>query len=443
MTSRLFGTDGIRGRALEWPLDRDTVLRLGVALARELRAAGCEPSILLAGDTRASTETLAGWMASSFQASGGEVTWGGVLPTPAISQLLRHRECAAGVVISASHNPADDNGIKVLGPGGQKIDDEVERTLERQILAVEPTEAAGLPPLDTALAADYLELLMASHTTPRPLTGMHVVLDCANGAASEIGPGFLDRLGARVTVMAASPNGSNINRDCGATSPQNLVEKVLSEGADAGLALDGDADRAILVDEKGRLLDGDDILLAWARHLKAHDRLPGNRVVATVMSNYGLERALHDDGLSMKRCPVGDRAVWLAMAKYGVALGGEQSGHIICSHHSVSGDGLLTGSHLLAIAAADSRRTSGLSDLVRLPQLLLNVPVAERKPFEELPLVTTALEEVETHLEDRGRVLLRYSGTEPLARVMVEGEDAHEIDEMANRLAEAVKRELG
>jgi phosphoglucosamine mutase len=443
MTPRLFGTDGIRGRALEPPLDEDTVTRLGVALAQELRAAGCEPSILLAGDTRSSTETLAGWMAASFQASGGEVIWGGVLPTPAVSQLLRGSACAAGVVISASHNPADDNGIKILGPGGQKIDDEVERKLERQLLMVEPTSAAGLPPLDAALAADYLDLLLASHNTSRPLEGMHVVLDCANGAASEIGPAFLDRLGARVTVLAAAPDGTNINRDSGATSPQNLVEKVLSEGADAGLALDGDADRAILVDEFGRLLDGDDILLAWARHLKARGRLPKNQVVATVMSNFGLERSLRSQGITMKRCPVGDRAVWLAMAQDGIALGGEQSGHIICSHYSVSGDGLLTGSHLLAGAVADSLRTSELSDLVRMPQLLINVPVAEQRPFNDLPGVTAELAEVETRLVGRGRVLLRYSGTEPLVRVMVEGEDAREIDELAHRLADAVKRELG
>jgi phosphoglucosamine mutase len=443
MAPRLFGTDGIRGRALEPPLDEDTVTRLGVALAQELRAAGCEPSILLAGDTRSSTETLAGWMAASFQASGGEVIWGGVLPTPAVSQLLRGSACAAGVVISASHNPADDNGIKILGPGGQKIDDEVERKLERQLLMVEPTSAAGLPPLDAALAADYLDLLLASHNTPRPLEGMHVVLDCANGAASEIGPEFFDRLGARVTVLAAAPDGTNINRDSGATSPQNLVKKVLSEGADAGLALDGDADRAILVDERGRLLDGDDILLAWARHLKARGRLPKNRVVATVMSNFGLERSLRSAGITMKRCSVGDRAVWLAMAQDGVALGGEQSGHIICSHYSVSGDGLLTGSHLLAGAVADSLRTSELSDLVRMPQLLINVPVAERRPFDDLPGVTAELAEVETRLVGRGRVLLRYSGTEPLVRVMVEGEDAREIDELAHRLADAVKRELG
>jgi phosphoglucosamine mutase len=311
------------------------------------------------------------------------------------------------------------------------------------LLKVAPTAAAGLPPLDAALAVDYLDLLLASHDTPRPLAGMHVVLDCANGAASVIGPEFLDRLGARVTVLAAAPDGTNINRDSGATSPQNLVEKVLSEGADAGLALDGDADRAILVDERGRLLDGDDILLAWARHLKSRGRLPGNRVVATVMSNFGLERSLRKDGMTIKRCPVGDRAVWVAMAEDGIALGGEQSGHIICSHYSVSGDGLLTGSHLLATAAAASRRASELSDLVRMPQLLINVPVAERRPFDELPRVSAELAEVEMRLAGRGRILLRYSGTEKLARVMVEGEDAHEIDELANRLADAVKRELG
>ncbi len=441
--SRLFGTDGIRGRALEWPLDKDTVARLGAALAGELRTSGCQPSILLAGDTRASTETLAKWLASSFQGSGGEVTWGGVLPTPAVSQLLKGSTCAAGVVISASHNPADDNGIKVLGPGGEKIDDEVERQLEKQLKIAEPTLTDGLPTLDDGLIDSYLKTLLATHREPRPLAGLHLVLDCANGAASEIGPVFFDRLGARVTVICATPDGTNINHECGATSPQRLVDRVLADGADAGIALDGDADRAVLVDEGGRLLNGDDILLAWARHLKHGDRLPGDRVVATVMSNFGLERSLRADGMTMKRCPVGDRAVWIAMGEDGIALGGEQSGHIICSHFSVSGDGLLTGSHLLAIAAANNRRISELSNLVRMPQLLLNVPVGKRWPFTELPSVTAELAEVEARLEGRGRVLLRYSGTEPLARVMVEGEDAHEIADLANRLADAVKRDLG
>jgi phosphoglucosamine mutase len=443
MAPKLFGTDGIRGRAYEPPLNEDTVSRLGVALAEELRATGCEPSILLAGDTRASTADLARWLASSFLAVGGEVTWGGVLPTPAVSGLLREQACAAGVVISASHNPAEDNGIKVLGPGGQKIDDEVELNLERRLEGEQARSGPTLPDLDAQLADRYLELLAASHDQPRPLEGMHVVLDCANGAAFALGPVFLERLGARVTAIAAAPDGENINRDCGATAPQALVDRVVTERADAGIALDGDADRAVLVDERGRLLDGDDILLAWARHLLAHDRLPRSRVVATVMSNYGLERSLRSDGMIMERCPVGDRSVWLAMGEHGAALGGEQSGHVICSHHSVSGDGLLTGSHLLAIAVSSSRPLSELSDLVRMPQLLLNVPVERRRPFDELPRVADELAEVTGCLEGRGRVLLRYSGTEPLARVMVEGEDAKEIDELANRLAAAVRHDLG
>lgn len=443
MNERLFGTDGIRGRALEWPLDEDTVARLGTVLADQLRAAGCTPQILLAGDTRASTETLADWLASSFRGAGGDVIWGGVLPTPAVSQLLRGGDCAAGVVISASHNPADDNGIKVLGPGGEKIDDEVERRLESRLAAVTPKPAAGLPAPDPKLADTYLDTILATHQHPRPLDGMHLVLDCANGAGWEIGPAFFERLGARLTVISASPDGANINRDCGATATGNLVEHVCAVGADAGLALDGDADRAILVDERGQLLDGDDILLAWARHLSSEDRLTGGGVVATVMSNFGLERALADEGMSMTRCAVGDRSVWLAMKDRDIALGGEQSGHIICSHYSVSGDGLLTGSHLLAIAAAKRCRVSELSDLRRMPQLLINVPVAERRPFDELPGVTSELDEVNTRLQGRGRVLLRYSGTEPLARVMVEGEDASEIKVLADRLVDAVKRELG
>jgi phosphoglucosamine mutase len=440
---RLFGTDGIRGRALQWPLDEDTVRRLGVALAEALRAAGREPAILLAGDTRASTAILAGWLASSFQASGGQVTWAGVLPTPAVSQLVRGRGGAAGVVVSASHNPADDNGIKVLGSGGQKIDDAVERRLEARLAEVSPVVGPALPASDPGLADAYLDLLEASHHGARPLSGLHVVLDCANGAASVVGPALLERLGARVTAICASPDGRNINHECGATAPGLLARTVLELGADAGLALDGDADRAILVDETGRLLDGDDILLAWARHLAAGDRLPGRRVVATVMSNYGLERALARDGMAVERCPVGDRSVWLAMAASGAALGGEQSGHVICSHYSVSGDGLLTGSHLLAVAAARRVPLSELSDLVRMPQLLVNVPVAERRPFDELPGVVRELAAAEARLEGRGRVLLRYSGTERLARVMVEGEDAHEIQELAGRLTDALRADLG
>ena len=438
----LFGTDGIRGRAFEPPLDEDTVRRLGAALAVGL-AEECPPAhILLAGDTRVSTISLAEWLASSFQAAGGKVTWAGVLPTPAVSRLLREGNCTAGVVISASHNPADDNGIKILAPGGEKLDDERERHLEARIPKSRFDIGPGLPAIDESLVERYLDLLVASHRTTDPLAGLHIVVDAANGAASGIARPFLERLGARVTAIASEPDGHNINADCGATAPERLARTVTELGADAGLALDGDADRSVLVDESGSILDGDDILLAWARTLRANSQLPGGRVIATVMSNFGLECMLREEGMELIRCPVGDRAVWLTMNVHGAALGGEQSGHIICSHYGVSGDGLLTGSHLLAIAADRGVRISELSDLERLPQILINVTVKRKLPFEELPRVSRELAHAHERLGDRGRILLRYSGTEPLARVMIEGEDAAEIEELAEGIAEAIRSEL-
>jgi len=438
----LFGTDGIRGRAFEPPLDEDTVRRLGAALADILNGSG-EPHILLAGDTRASTEVLAGWLAGSFQAGGGRVTWAGVLPTPAVSHLLRNGSYGAGVVISASHNPAQDNGIKVLGPTGEKLADESEARLEARIASTRPRPGGALPDTDDALSGRYVDLLVATHERPQPLSGLQIVVDAANGAASGVAADLLTRLGATVTLISARPDGTNINRDCGATATDRLVATVVAEGADGGIALDGDADRAILVDHAGHILDGDDILLVWARHLAATDRLPGNIVVATVMSNYGLERQLRSEGLKMIRCSVGDRWVWQAMKEHGATLGGEQSGHVICSHYGVTGDGLLTGTHLFAIAAAMGTPIAKLSRLVRLPQVLLNLPVSRKEPFESLPTVSRQLTVTEKLLADRGRVLLRYSGTEPLARVMLEGEDRGEIENLANLLVRALRRDLG
>ena len=439
----LFGTDGIRGRAYEPPLDEDTVRRLGVALAEDLALQCPQPRILLAGDTRASTTDLARWLGSSFQAIGGSVTWAGVLPTPAVSHLLRQDDCAAGVVISASHNPAEDNGIKILGPGGEKLADEIERHIESRIEEVSAVAGPDLPAVDSSLGDRYLDLLSASHATGQPLAGLHLVVDAANGAGSGFARQLLERLGARVSTIASEPDGHNINAGCGATAPQELAQTVLEYGADGGLALDGDADRALLVDEAGAVLDGDDILLAWARKLHGEGSLPGGQVVATVMSNFGLERALDGDGLGVIRCSVGDREVWMTMKEHGAALGGEQSGHIICSHYGVSGDGLLTGTHLLSIAAERGVPVSQLSDIVRLPQVLINVPVSRKRPFEQLPQVSRELAEAERRLDQRGRVLLRYSGTERLARVMVEGEDADEIHTLADRIAAAIRSELG
>jgi phosphoglucosamine mutase len=438
----LFGTDGIRARAFEAPLDEDTVRRLGAVVAEALNGTDSR-HVLLAGDTRASTGTLARWFGGSFQAAGGAITWGGVLPTPAVSQLVRSSHHDAGVVISASHNPAHDNGIKILGPTGEKLADAAERRIEARIASIRPSGDAALPPVDRSLAERYLDHLIASVGDQRPLAGLHLVVDAANGAASGLAELLLERLGASVTAIASSPDGTNINDGCGATAPGRLAQTVLAERADAGLALDGDADRGMLVDENGRVLDGDDVLLAWARQLADADALPGRKVVATVMSNYGLEVALRRERIDLIRCAVGDRWVWTAMREHGAALGGEQSGHVICSHFGVSGDGLLTGIQILVVAARRGIPLSRLSDLQRLPQVLINVPVRRKTPFESLPKVRTELAGTEQRLVGRGRVLLRYSGTEPLARVMIEGEDAAEINSLAQQLAETIRVELG
>jgi phosphoglucosamine mutase len=374
----LFGTDGIRGRTFEPPLDEATVRRLGAALAADLGEAG-PPRILIAGDTRASTDVLADWLASSFRAGGGEVVWAGVLPTPAVSALMRDIGGAAGVVVSASHNPADDNGIKVLGPAGEKLADHRERHLEERLPETEPLNGPG-PAAGGPRARRALPRAAGSHHRrpgPCPACTSWSTPPTARPPAS---PGTLmRRLGARVTPIASAPDGRNINLECGATAPARLAAAVVELGADAGVALDGDADRAMLVDERGAVLDGDDILLAWARSSTPPAACPGGRVVATVMSNFGLERALAARGLETVRCPVGDRSVWLAMQEHGAALGGEQSG---------TSSAPTTGSPATASSPAPTCwrspspgrvPVSALSGLERLPQLLVNVPVARKR----------------------------------------------------------------
>lgn len=434
---RLFGTDGIRGRALQAPLDRKTVRALGRALVCIAEEAGRRPSFLLGGDTRASTPQLARWLSDGISGAGGELTWAGVLPTPAISRLLLDGEWGGGVVISASHNPACDNGIKVLDGCGAKICLEEELRLEELIPTLDEGGEGVLPPIDRGLIESYRNFVLStlkSVGVPRP---MHLVLDAAHGAASGIAEEIFENLGFHVSSIASSPDGKNINDGVGATKPEMLAAEVLKRGADVGLALDGDADRAILVDEKGRILDGDDILLVWGRALKARGHLAGNRVVATVMSNFGLESAFRENGIELLRCAVGDRSVWEKMQESGSVLGGEQSGHIICSHHGVSGDGLLTGLHVLSLCS--EKELSEISGFERLPQTLINVPVRSRVPFEEIPSLQSALRSVRSRLEGRGRVLLRYSGTELLARVMIEGEEETLIRSLAEELADIIR----
>ncbi len=444
MTARLFGTDGMRGVAFEYPLDRPTLTRLGAALLAHLRESGSPPVVLLAGDTRASTPVLAEWVGGAFAAAGGEIHWAGVLPTPAVSHLLRDRGgYGAGVVVSASHNPAADNGVKLVTAAGTKWPVEQERLLEARLTSMAgEVPVASLPPAEGRWRDRYVELLVAS-LPPRPLAEQRLVVDAANGAASPVAGPFFEALGAEVTLIHAEPDGANINARCGALFPELLAREVRQRGADAGVALDGDADRAILVTATGRVLDGDDVLLMWARTLSMDGRLPGMTVVATVMSNLGLQVALRREAIKLVRCPVGDREVWEAMQRDGAALGGEQSGHIICSHLSVTGDGLLTAAHVLAASRAAGSTLEIAADLERFPQVLLNVRVGARRPVDQVPALAAAVKSAESRLSDNGRVFVRYSGTEPLLRIMVEAEEDSVARETAEGIAAVAREHLG
>jgi phosphoglucosamine mutase len=444
MSGPLFGTDGIRGAAYQPPLDRPTVARLGAALAAHLAAAGRPRRLLLAGDPRASTADLAAWLGGAFAAAGGEVVWAGVLPTPAVSHLLRERPgFGCGAVVSASHNPARDNGIKLVAVDGSKWPVEQERSLEARLRgeSSEPP-VAPLPPVTAGLAERYLELLERT-LPPRPLAGLELLLDAANGAAFEVAPRLFGRLGATVATIHAEPDGTNINDGCGALHPEGLARLVVERGAAAGVAFDGDADRAVLVGASGRVLDGDDVLLLWGRSLAASGLLPGRRLVATVMSNLGLELALEREGIATIRCPVGDREVWEAMQREGAALGGEQSGHVICSHWATTGDGLLTAAHVLALAQASGRPLEALAGWPRFPQVLVNVRVRRRAALEELPALSAEVRELERRLGRDGRVFIRYSGTEPLLRILVEAPSAETARQAADHLAALARRDLG
>ncbi len=441
--TRLFGTDGIRGAALHPPLDRPTVTRLGAALAGHLREAGLPAAILVAGDTRASTPVLASWLLGGFARAGGEATWGGVLPTPAVSRLLRHRGgYGAGVIVSASHNPAGDNGIKLVTAGGTKWAVEEEDLLEQRLLSITANGGdATLPGADPALRAEYVRRVV--ETLPAgALSGLRLVLDAAHGAASGVAEEVFDRLGAAVEVINAAPDGTNINDGCGAVHPQGLAAAVRGRGVDAGVAFDGDADRAVLVTGRGRVLDGDDVLYVWGRALQRDGRLPNDGVVATVMSNMGLEAGLAETGIRLVRCPVGDRDVWDAMVREGIALGGEQSGHVICAHHAVTGDGLLTAAHVLAVARARGGALEDVATMEHFPQVLVNVPVSVRRAVEDVVELRDGIREVEAALDGHGRVFVRYSGTEPLLRIMVEAATREDAESASAHLVGLARRHL-
>jgi phosphoglucosamine mutase len=445
---RFFGTDGIRGRAGDPPLDAATVQKIGRAIVRALGIS--QPRVLIGRDTRESGPAIEQHLAAGLAAEGAHPESAGIIPTPAIAHLarqrtgLRRRGYHLGVVISASHNPYQDNGIKVFGGAGRKFSGDLEERTEAIIaeLAGAPLlDARGLEPRD--LSRPYLEHLQRSYGG-RSLEGLHLVVDCANGATSFLARRLFEGLGARVTAINDQPDGRNINRECGATHPECVAARVKEAGADLGLAFDGDGDRCILADATGRVIDGDHVLFLAARHLQAQSALAGGAVVATVMSNVGLEIALGKAGIPLVRTAVGDRNVLEEMERRGANLGGEQSGHVIFLDHEPTGDGLLTGLKVLEVVRASGRPLHELAaELVVYPQVLLNVRVRERVEIETIPEIREHLDRARTALDGRGRLVVRYSGTEPLLRVMAEGPDAVEVQSLAQGIVDAVKTRLG
>ena len=449
MEKRLFGTDGIRGVAGEYPLDPGTVHAAGIALGRLASRLDPEPTVILGIDTRESGPWLASQIAGGLVRAGVRPRFAGLITTPGIAYLTRTDSFVAGVMISASHNQFQDNGIKVFSHSGYKLADEVEAELEAEIFSlldrgVEPAEAALAE--DPGLDERYLEFLRG--TFRHRLDGLHIVVDCAHGAASRLGPALLESLGARVDAIGCCPDGRNINLDCGALHVEALRQAVPARGAELGVALDGDADRAILVSRSGQIIDGDAILLVAARYLVARGELSGPggdpTVVATVMSNLGLEKALARLGVRMLRTAVGDKYVLEEMIRQGAVLGGEQSGHLIFHQYATTGDGLLTTLRALEVMLETGAGLDELtSDLVRYPQRLVNVRVRARLPFEEMPEVWREIQAAEAAFGEMGRVFVRYSGTELLARVMVEGQDQLRVEEWTQRIASEIQGVIG
>ena len=446
---KLFGTDGIRGIAGETPLDPRTIYAAGLALGHSLRAAAAVPRVLLGRDTRVSSPWIAATMAAGLREAGAHVESAGVVPTPAVAFLVRTHGFHAGVVISASHNPWHDNGIKLFGGDGFKLPDAVELAMEEEILhhasRIAAPDPAVLPQVDdnAVLRGDYIQFLIDS-VSGLDLEGQRIVADCANGAAAAIAPELFRRLGGSVTLLNINPDGRNINAGCGALHPQWVATEVQARGASLGLTFDGDADRCMLAGAHNNVINGDAILLVTARDLKARGLLTGDVVVATTMSNMGLEAALKRSGIRMLRAPVGDRYVLEQMQQNKAALGGEQSGHILFPHLATTGDGLLTSLVVLDLIARSGKTIDELTaDLKVFPQVIVNVKVREKMPLEAIPTVAARIRAAEEELKDSGRVVIRYSGTEPLARVMIEAECEEAMQRHANAIAEAIRKELG
>ena len=450
---KLFGTDGIRAVAGEPPLDPTTIYGVGLALAHTLRKTEARPKVLLGRDTRESGPWIAATLAEGLRQAGAIVESAGVVTTPAVAFLAITHGFHAGVVISASHNPWADNGIKLFGADGFKLPDAVELAMEEEIVfhaaQVEISDPHRFAPVEDNLAfqGDYIQFLIDC-VPGLSLSGLKIVADCANGAATAIAPELLRRLNgdgrATISLLNIAPDGRNINAQCGALHPEFVAREVKSRGADLGLTFDGDADRCMLAGAEGNVINGDAILLIAARDLKARGMLTGDVVVATTMSNMGLEAALKHSNIRMLRAPVGDRYVLEMMQKEDAALGGEQSGHILFPHLATTGDGLLTALVVLDLIARTGKSIGELTaDLKVFPQVIVNVKVREKKPLDAIPAIADAIRAAESELADTGRVVIRYSGTEPLARVMIEAESEEAMRRHAEAIAAAIRNELG
>lgn len=452
---RLFGTDGIRGIANKHPMTAEMSVRLGQAVAHHFRHEHRRTRVLVGKDTRLSSYMFESALAAGITSMGADVIFVGPLPTPAIAFLTSSMRADAGIVISASHNAFHDNGLKIFAGDGFKLPDEVELKLESLMLGKRPGDpspvAALLDPDRIGRArryedskGRYIVFLKASFPKDLRLDGLKIVVDCANGAAYKVAPAALEELGAEVILLGTKPNGTNINSHCGSQHPRFAAAKVLESGADLGITLDGDADRVIMIDERGQLVDGDQIMAVVAPQMQAENRLPRDTVVSTVMTNLGLEAFLAKRDIKLVRTQVGDRYVVEEMRKRGVMLGGEQSGHLIFLDHATTGDGMIAALQILSVMLRTGRRLSELtSGMEAYPQRLINVAVDTKPPIDTLETVTKAIADSEARLGSDGRVLVRYSGTEGLARVMVEGLDGPLIDECAQTIVAAVTGAIG
>src|SRR5271166_4759245 len=446
MGKELFGTDGVRGVPGTYPLDDQTLFAMGRAIGGNLLREHGSAHVLIGMDTRESGPHIAGVLTAGLYKAGATVAFAGVITTPGVACLVRQNDFQAGVVISASHNPYHDNGVKLFSHAGMKFADAVEERLETEILKLRTEQVPGMLPALTAnhgLHVEYLDFLRSRMIPGANLNGFQVVLDCANGAAYQLGPELFRLLGAQVLPLNVDPDGRNINAGCGSLHLEGLQKQVVRQSAAMGIAFDGDADRALFVSGNGKVVNGDGVLLAAARYLKSQKALKNERVVATSMSNLGLERVLVREGMSLARAAVGDRYVLEEMLKSGNNLGGEQSGHIIFLDDSPAGDGLLTAVKIASLVSMKGSLESLVEGLKDYPQVIVNVKVKTKPPLESLPEVARALAEAQQVLGDNRRVVLRYSGTEPLARVMVEAEYQADVGRFAKSIADALRGTIG